>query len=140
MPGPVTSVYAEYDNFTTPKSPFLDYGKMVLRMKSGIASCDMYFCNRVAYPSWELEVIGPKGVVTVRRGEAAGDMTAFVHAVDGLKPLPVPKRVPQWELFWVDALKKGKPAAVTAADACEITRLSLLAWRSARQGRLVKVS
>ncbi len=69
-----TSVYADYDNYTSPGSPFMDCGKMVLRLKNGaMASWDMYFCHRIPYPTWELEVAGPKGVIRV---QAAGDGTA----------------------------------------------------------------
>jgi hypothetical protein len=26
-----------------------------------------YFCNRVAYPSWQLEIVAAKGVVSIHR-------------------------------------------------------------------------
>ena len=52
----IASVYAEYGNYTSPNSPFMDCGRISMRTEgSGLASFDMYFCNRVPYPSWQLE-------------------------------------------------------------------------------------
>ena len=52
----IASVYAEYGNYTSPDSPFMDCGRILMRTEgNGLASFDMYFCNRVPYPSWQLE-------------------------------------------------------------------------------------
>jgi predicted dehydrogenase len=127
-----------YNNYNSPSSPFMDFGKLVFEMKNGTASCDMYFCNDFAYPSWELEVTGPKGVITVRQsGNKPGDSALTLYSKKGMKFLPVPKRVPDWEAFWVNDFRKKRTPAVTAQDALEITQLSLLARESARTNRIV---
>jgi hypothetical protein len=52
----IASVYAEYGNYTSPNSPFMDCGRISMRTEgNGLASFDMYFCNRMPYPSWQLE-------------------------------------------------------------------------------------
>jgi len=134
-----TTVYAQYGNYTTPDSPFMDCGRMVLRMAGGgIAGFDMYFCNRVPYPSWQLEVLGPKGLVSLHRVE--GDPQRIVAALDGpdgYRVLPQPEHCPNWEAVWVDDLLAGRQPAVTAEAAREITRISLAARESAQLGRVV---
>ena len=51
----IASVYAEYGNYTSPHGPFMDCGRISMRTEgNGLASFDMYFCNRVPYPSWQL--------------------------------------------------------------------------------------
>ena len=134
-----TSVYATYGNYTSPGSPFMDCGKMVLRLKNGgMASCDMYFCHRIPYPTWELEVAGPKGVIKVQAaGNGTADAAAWLYTARGPRPLPVPKRIPDREVFWVDDFKKNRPPAISAEDALEITRISVAALDSARKGRPV---
>jgi predicted dehydrogenase len=133
------SVYAVYNNFNSPSSPFMDFGKLVFEMKNGTASCDMYFCNDFAYPRWELEITGTKGVIAVRQSADTQEDTAALYNKTGIKILPIPKRVPDWETFWVKDLKNKRTPAVTARDALEITRLSLLARKSARTNSIVKV-
>lgn len=134
-----TSVYAQYDNYASPGSPFMDCGKMVLRLSDGgMASCDMYFCHRVPYPAWELEVTGPKGVIRVQSAaDGTADAAAWLYAGRGPRPLPVPKRIPNREVFWVDDFRRNRPPAISAGDALEITKISVAAHTSARKGRPV---
>ena len=132
----VETVFAEYGNFTSPDSPFMDCGRIVMRMEQGgIASFDMYFCNRVPYPSWQMEIVGPKGVVSIHRTE--GDSTKTVVSLDsakGYQTLPLPSRTPGWEMFWVDDFKKGREPAISAEGAKLITQISLAARDSANKG------
>ena len=136
MGEPVQTVYAQYDNFTTPDSPFMDCGRIEMRLASGgLASFDMYFCNRVAYPSWQLEIVGPEGVISIHR--AAADSATTVVALDGphgYEALPLPERAPNWESFWIDDFLTGTRPAIMAEDAAEITRISLAARESAATG------
>lgn len=133
------SVYAEYANFTSPDSPFMDCGKIVLRLeRGGIVSFDMYFCNRVAYPSWQVEIVGPKGVISIHRVE--NDSSKTVVSLDGpggRSALPVPAQAPHWETFWVDDFVHNRESVITAKDAREITRISLAARDSSRGKGLV---
>lgn len=136
----VASVYAQYGNFASPGSPFMDCGQIVMRMRSGaIASCNMYFCHRVPHPSWELEIAGAEGVVRVTQAGPAAEATqAFVFGRRGKKELALPKKTPHWELFWAEELKRGGPLSITAEDARQITLLSLAARKSSRAGRVVR--
>ncbi len=137
MQDKASSVYAEYGNFTSPDSPFMDCGRMLLRMAGGgLASFDMYFCERVPYPSWQLEILGPKGVISIHRTEA--DPLKPVVAVDGPnghQALPLPTETPGWEMFWVDDFLAGREPTITAEGALLITRISLAAREAAQSGR-----
>jgi UDP-N-acetylglucosamine 3-dehydrogenase len=130
------SVYAEYGNYTTPNSPFMDCGRIVLRAESGtLASFDMYFCNRVAYPSWQMEIVGPGGVISLHRSE--GDPLKTVLSLDGpqgYERLPTPERTPGWETYWIEDLLAGREPTISAEVASTITRISLAAAESARTG------
>lgn len=137
----VESVFAQYANYTSPDSQFMDCGKLVMRMAGGaMAACDMYFCNRVPYPSWEMEVVGPKGVVRVHPVRSgATEIAASLRTARGVTPLPPPRRTRDWELFWVDDFRKRRPSAISPEVATLITRISLAARDSARKGRSVTV-
>jgi predicted dehydrogenase len=139
LSGEARTVYAEYGNFTSPDSPFMDCGRMQLQMADGrLASFDMYFCNRVPYPSWQIEVLGPGGVVSIHR--AADDARQTVVGLDsaeGHRLLPLDVAGPGWETFWVDDFLAGREPTVDAALAARITRISLAARQSAREGRPV---
>jgi myo-inositol 2-dehydrogenase/D-chiro-inositol 1-dehydrogenase len=145
----VQTVFAEYGNFTTPDSPFMDCGRIVMRMeRGGIASFDMYFCNRVPYPSWQVEIVGPQGVISIYR--SAGDSTKAIVGLDSARgyqvlprvstPVSVPNQTPgaseytrEWEMFWVDDLQHGRAPAISAEAAKVITEISLAARDSAHQ-------
>jgi predicted dehydrogenase len=132
----VKTIFAEYGNFTTPDSPFMDCGRIMMRMADGgLVSFDMYFCNRMCYPSWQLEIVGPKGVVSIHRTE--GDSARTVVALDsaqGYETLPAPDQTPGWEMFWIDDFKEGREPIISAEVAKRITQISLAARDSARQG------
>jgi predicted dehydrogenase len=132
----VKTVFAEYGNFTTPDSPFMDCGRIAMRMQNGsLVSFDMYFCNRISYPSWQLEIVGPDGVVTIHRTESDSTRTVVsLDSAEGYKTLPLPGQTPGWELFWVDDFQEGREPAISAEVARLITQISLAARDSARQG------
>ena len=137
----VKTVGASYGNYTSPDSPFMDCGRIVMGMRRGATvSFDMYFCNRLNYPSWQLEVIGPKGVISIHRRE--GDPYQTVVALDspaGYSLLPVPTETPHWELFWRDELMAGKEPTITAKSARQITIVSLAARDAAAFGEVVAI-
>lgn len=139
MEDQVKTVYAEYGNFTSPDSPFMDCGKIVMRMgRGGIASFDMFFCNRVPYPSWQMEIIGPKGVVNIHRVEGdSGKTVVNLDSAEGYVKLLLPEQTPNWEMFWVDDFNEGREPAITADLAREITQISLSARDSASKQRSV---
>jgi myo-inositol 2-dehydrogenase/D-chiro-inositol 1-dehydrogenase len=139
----VKSVLAEYGNFTSPDSPFMDCGRMTLRLDDGgIASFDMYFCNRFAYPAWQLEVVGPDGVLSIHRTTGGANQTVVtLDSADGYEVLPLPAptgaRTPGWELFWVDDFLAGRRPTIDAEQAALITQVALAARQSAQAGRPV---
>jgi UDP-N-acetylglucosamine 3-dehydrogenase len=142
------TVYAQYGNFTSPDSPFMDCGRITLRMESGgIASFDMYFCNRMSYPSWQMEIVGPKGVVSIHRVEVKdplqkGDSSKTVVSLDsanGYELLPIPAVTPGWEMFWVEDFLAGREPAITAETARLITNITLAARESAHRGAVINL-
>jgi predicted dehydrogenase len=135
----VRAVFANYGNYTTPDSPFMDCGRIVLEMeRGGAASFDMYFCNRINYPSWQLEIVGPKGVISIHRtGGNAAKTVVSLESAAGYQELPLPEATPPWEMFWVDEFVQGRELSVTAEYARQVTLISLAARDSARTGRVV---
>lgn len=137
----VKTVAAQYGNFTSPDSPFMDCGRIEMRMaRGGLASFDMYFCNRIAYPSWQVEIVGPQGVISVHRVE--GDSRKTVVSLDnaqGYHRLPLPAQTPHWETFWVDEFIHNQPLTLSAATAQAITAIALAAREAARQGQVITV-
>lgn len=142
MGSPVRSVYAEYGNFTSPDSPFMDCGRIMTRLANGgLASFDMYFCNRMPYPSWQMEIVGPRGVISIHRVENDPLRTVVsIDSADGYAHLPLPEYTPGWETFWIDDFLAGRPPAIDAVAAAEITRISLAARDSAQQGRPITLA
>jgi len=137
----VKTIFAKYGNYTTPDSPFMDCGRIVMEMKNGsVASFDMYFCNRFHYPSWQMEIVGPKGVISIHRVEGDSSKTVVsLDGADGYSILPVPQETPHWEMFWVDELAQGRPLSVSAEYAKQVTLLSLAARDSAITGKMITV-
>jgi predicted dehydrogenase len=129
MGEPISAVCAQYGNFTSPASPFMDCGRMELRLASGgLAAFDMYFCNRVPYPSWQLEMVGPGGVISIHRaGRDSASVAVGVDGPAGYAELPLPSAAPGWESFWIDDFLAGRRPPITAEEAAVITRISLAA-------------
>jgi predicted dehydrogenase len=137
MKGTVERVFADYGNFTSPDSPFMDCGWMALHMDGGrLASIDMYFCNRLPYPSWQAEIIGPEGVLSIQRLENDARGTAVVlDTADCHRTLPLPRGgQPGPSLAWIDDFREGREPTVSAEVARTITRISLAARKSAASG------
>jgi predicted dehydrogenase len=137
----VTEVYASYGNFTTLDSPFMDCGRMVLQMaQGGSAAFDMLFCNRFAYPSWQLEITGTEGIIAIQRSAPdSNGAVVTLHNRAGTEPLPLPQQTPGWEHFWIEEFLNGGELTLDAGDALEITRLSLAARHSAQTRQVVAV-
>jgi predicted dehydrogenase len=136
MEGTVKSIFSTYGNYTTPDSPFMDCGRIELRMDSGaMASFDMYFCNRVPYPSWQVEILGPKGVISIHRMPGSSHKTVVsLDSIEGYREIPLPEKGPHWEHFWIDDFLHGRTPTVTSEYARLVTQLSLVARESAEKG------
>ena len=141
MGGQVKTIFARYGNYTTPDSPYMDCGRIVMEMKSGGgASFDMYFCNRFKYPSWQMEIVGPKGVISLHRAEGNSSKTVVsLDGASGYSILPVPQETPHWEMFWVDEFMTGRAPSVSAEYAKLVTQLTLAARDSAHTGKMIMV-
>jgi predicted dehydrogenase len=133
----VVDVDGAYGTYTSKDSPFMDLGRLTLRMEGGaLAACDMYFCNRFAFPTWEMELVGDKGALLVRQPLGAdAPPTVTLSTATGSRAVAMPTRSPHWELFWVDELRKPGALSVDAAWAREVTRVCLEARDAAARGR-----
>jgi myo-inositol 2-dehydrogenase/D-chiro-inositol 1-dehydrogenase len=142
LPQPVRRVYAEYGNFATPLSPFMDQGKVVLRFADGaIGSCDLYFSNRFRFPTWDLEVIGTEGAIRTHAGGDDGLPQALLWTAKGVEQLEVPAG-DNWTAdtaAWVGAFAAGQNPPIDAAEGQLITEISLACRESARRGQPVAV-
>ena len=129
----VARVWADYKNYNSPGSPFMDFGRIAYRMADGaMATCDMYFCNRFSIPTWEMEITGPNGAIYVRQeGDDMGNAVTHLLSEAGKTPLSPPPDVRNWELFWVDDFLNGNKPTVGTSFAAEVTKLSLAARKSA---------
>lgn len=142
MEDDVRSVFADYGNFTSRHSPFMDCGRMVLHLaRGGSAAFDMYFCNRFAYPSWQLELVGPQGVVSIhRRGEGGTHTTMSLDTSTDVQTITPPEPTPNWETFWIDEFLQGSPSSLPPVQAQRITEIALAARQSAQTGQVVAVT
>ena len=137
----VETVYAQYGNFTSPDSPFMDCGRIEMQMaQNRMAAFDMYFCNRFPYPAWQLEIVGPKGMISIHRVEEDARKTVVsLDSAAGHKLLPLPTVTPGWEMFWVDDFLHRRKPAISAMDAKRITQIALAARDAARDHATVVV-
>ena len=127
----VRRVYAEYENFVSPESPFMDNGKLLLRFDNGvIASADIHFSVRWQYPNWELELMGDAGTIHVRQSFDEGMLFTGAGASSIYRSTtnPLNDEVAQW----IAACRKGAEPALTVEDARETLRVCLAAAESAR--------
>jgi len=143
LPGRIASVYAQYENFKTPDSPFMDQGKVILRYADGaIASCDMYFSNEFPFPTYDLEVIGTAGALRMHTSaQPDGVPAALLYGADGVQQLDVAEG-DLWTAdtaAWVKAFVEDTPFPIDAEEGCAITEISLACWQSAREGRAVEL-
>jgi UDP-N-acetylglucosamine 3-dehydrogenase len=143
VPRRVVRVYAEYRNFTTPDSPFMDEGKVVLTFDDDtIGSCDMYFSNRFAFPTWDLEVIGTKGALRTHTGtKEDGVPPAVLWTAEGVEQLSVPEGFfwPADTAEWVNAFAEGRRPPIDAEEGRVITEISLACRESAEKKRAVEL-
>ncbi len=67
-------VYAEYDNYLSENSPFMDNGKIILRFENNvIGSIDIYFSVKGwRFPSYEIELIGTSGGIRTQQSVYEG--------------------------------------------------------------------
>ena len=142
--GRVVRVYAEYGNFASPDSPFMDQGKIVLRFEDGvIASGDLYFSNRFPFPTWDLEVVGVSGALRTHSAAGAdGIPDGLLWTGEGVERIEVPKGS-LWDLdvaAWTRAFAEDKEPQINADEGKAITEICLACRESSESGRVVELS
>ena len=70
----VTRVYAEYDNYLSDRSPFMDNGKIILRFENRVmGSIDIYFSmDGFRFPAYEVELVGTTGAIRTQQSVYEG--------------------------------------------------------------------
>ena len=76
-------VYAEYDNYLSPNSPFMDNGKVVMKFANKVmGSINIYFSVKgFNFPHYEVELIGTEGAIRVQKNVYEG----MIFSKDGSK-------------------------------------------------------
>jgi len=72
----VVRVYAEYDNYLSDNSPFMDNGKIILRFENKVmGSIDIYFSVKGwSFPSYEIELVGTEGCIRTQQSVYEGTL------------------------------------------------------------------
>jgi predicted dehydrogenase len=151
--GPPLSVMAEIDNVLTNVAPD-DTGAAIYRFPDGAFGL-LYNSSVTLAGENTTEIYGDRGVLL----QNYGDGVSTVHAPDGASPLRLFRHgAPgSWEAFpltiprqhgerigevprpWISRLRSGDPPQVTARDGRVSTAMCLAAYRSAREGRRVRM-
>jgi predicted dehydrogenase len=132
----VAAVYAQYDNFLWPQSPFFDNAKALLRFADGtLGSIDAYFSMRWRYPSWEVELVGSKGAIKTTQSTFEGAL----YSADGVAGFYRSQNdhLAAELRHWLGACRGKWPPEVTLADARRTIEASLACLKSAQSGQPV---
>lgn len=128
----VTRVYAEYDNYLSDRSPFMDNGKILLRFENRImGSIDIYFSvDGFRMPAYEVELIGTEGAIRTQQSVYEG--TLFTK--DGISNF---YRLQNNNLLdemthWVDCCQNKTDPDLTIEDAQRVIELCLACRHSAQ--------
>jgi predicted dehydrogenase len=136
---PVARVYAEYDNFTSPESPFMDNGKAIVRFANrAIGSVDLYFGVRgFRMPAWEIEVVGTLGALRTQQSSYEGTLFTpegprrfYRHQNDVLLAEVQ---------AWVECCRNGREPEVTVEHARRVMEIALAFRRSHEERRPVEL-
>ena len=133
----VTRVYAEYDNFLSNDSPFMDNGKIILRFQNRImGSIDIYFSvDGFRLPVYEVELVGTTGAIRTQQSVYEG--TLFTK--DGVSNF---YRLQNNNLLdeiahWVACCQNKTDPDLTIEDAQRVIELCLACRQSAQTHRPV---
>lgn len=132
----VAGVYAQYDNFLWPQSPFFDNAKAMLRFTDGtLGSIDAYFSMRWPYPSWEVEIVGSKGAI--KTTQSASEGVVYSPAGIGSFYRSQNDHLAAELRHWLGACQGKWPPEVALADARRTIEASLACLKSAQSGQPV---
>ncbi|MBI3969722.1 MAG: Gfo/Idh/MocA family oxidoreductase [Chloroflexi bacterium] len=136
---PVARVYAEYDNFATPGSPFMDNGKAIFRFANRVlGSFDIYFAVRgFQMPRWEIELVGTRGALRTQQSSYEGTL----FTADGPRSFYRNQNdaVLAEVQHWVDCCREGNEPEVAVEHARNVIEIALACRRSNEQHRPVEL-
>ena len=128
----VTRVYAEYDNYLSDRSPFMDNGKIILRFENRvIGSIDIYFSvDGFRFPTYEVELVGTTGAIRTQQSVYEG--TLFTK--DGINSF---YRIQNNNLLdemahWIKCCQNKTDPDLTIEDAQRVIELCLACRQSAQ--------
>jgi predicted dehydrogenase len=128
----VVRVYAEYDNYLSGNSPFMDNGKVILRFENKVmGSMDIYFSvSGWSFPSYEVELVGTEGCMRTQQSVYEG--TLFTK--DGTRSF---YRIQNNNLLdemrhWVRCCMSKTDPELTIEDARKVIEICLACRQSAQ--------
>jgi predicted dehydrogenase len=128
----VARVYAEYDNYLSDNSPFMDNGKVIMRFENKVmGSIDIYFSVKGwRFPSYEVELVGTEGCIRTQQSVYEG----MLFTKDGVTNF---YRIQNNNLLdemrhWVQCCINKTDPDLTIEDACSVIELCLACRQSAR--------
>lgn len=134
---PVERVYAEFDNFASPGSPFMDNGKAIFRFANRrLGSFDIYFSvESFRMPSWEIEVVGTRGAIRTQQSSYEGT----VFTADGPRSFyRNQNNVLLAEVQnWVECCRKRREPEITLEHARDVIEIALACRQSSAEHRPV---
>jgi predicted dehydrogenase len=146
MGSEVIRVYAEYENYITPKSPFMDNGKATVKFKNGsIGSVDLYFSVEWPFPLTSVEIVGTKGNMYAVLGHTEKTITIYnkegiysqVFPWDGANDDLLDYEVENWVKTLIERIPLTPPlSAIEARSVLEVC----IGWeRSAKTNNVINL-
>lgn len=133
----VIRVYAEYDNYLSENSPFMDNGKIILRFENRVmGSIDVYFSVKGwRFPSYEVELVGTEGAIRTHQNVYEG----MLSTKDGITNFyRIQNNNLQDEIgHWIQCCINKSDPNLTIEDARSVIELCLACRESAHIHRPV---
>ena len=128
----VTRVYAEYDNYLSDQSPFMDNGKIILRFENRVmGSIDIYFSvDGFRLPAYEVELVGTAGAIRTQQSVYEG----MLFTKDGISNFyrSQNNNLLDEMTHWVGCCQSGTDPDLTIEDALHVIELCLACRLSAQ--------
>lgn len=135
----VIRAYAEYDNYLSPKSPFMDNGKIILKFHNGVmGSIDIYFSvSGWRFPSYEMELVGTEGAIRTQQSVYEG----MIFTKDGIKNF---YRIQNNNLLdeirhWIQCCINKTDPGLTVEDARSVIQVCLACRESAQSHKMIEI-